>query len=54
MTGSWKHINCQKPFFDVALENLIKAYVIARHKIGLLGKMNKGITTSRGGEENDG
>ncbi|GAB4310768.1 MAG: hypothetical protein Kow0097_12380 [Candidatus Bipolaricaulota bacterium] len=54
MTGSWKHIECQKRFFDVALENLIKAYVIARHKIGLVGKMDKGITTSLGGEKNDG
>lgn len=26
---------CPKPFFDVALESLIKAYVIAQHRIGL-------------------
>lgn len=35
MTGDSRHIQCQKPFFDAALEKLIKAYVIARHNVRL-------------------
>jgi uncharacterized protein len=42
MAGGSKHIKCMKPFFDAALEKLIKAYAIARHKHRWVGEMHDG------------